>query len=247
MGESRQELLQWLNSLCQLNLTRVEQCGTGAPFCAIYDSIFLDLPMSRVKFNATADYAYLDNFKILSNAFRRHHIDRPIPVEMLVKCKMQDNLEFLQWTKRFWDQHYPGGDYDALARRKGQAVGSAPAPTSRASTTRRAPAVAATSGARTRTPLGGSGGAQTAALTQENNALKETVQGLERERDFYFSKLRDIELLVQGAMEAEPELEKDEGGLLKQIQTILYSTEEGFEIPAEAEDEEGELIEEETF
>lgn len=26
-------------------------------------------------------------------------------------------------------------------------------------------------------------------------------------------------------MEAEPELEKDEGGLLKQIQTILYSTE----------------------
>lgn len=65
-------------------------------------------------------------------------------------------------------------------------------------------------------------------MTQENNALKETVQGLERERDFYFSKLRDIELLVQGAMEAEPELEKDEGGLLKQIQTILYSTEVRF-------------------
>ncbi|KAG2166117.1 hypothetical protein D6C84_04885 [Aureobasidium pullulans] len=246
----RQELLQWMNSLCSLNLTRVEQCGTGAPFCAIYDSIFLDVPMARVKFNATADYAYLDNFKILSNTFRKHHIDRPIPVEMLVKCKMQDNLEFLQWTKRFWDQHYPGGDYDALARRKGQPGGPAPAPSARTSTaTRRAPAVAASSaGARTRTPLGSSGGgAQTAALTQENNALKETVQGLERERDFYFSKLRDIELLVQGAMEAEPELEKDEGGLLKQIQTILYSTEEGFEIPAEVDDEEGELIEEETF
>lgn len=25
----RQELLQWMNSLCSLNLTRVEQCGTG--------------------------------------------------------------------------------------------------------------------------------------------------------------------------------------------------------------------------
>lgn len=80
---------------------------------------------------------------------------------------------------------------------------------------------------RTRTPLSG-GGAASAALTAENNALKETVAGLERERDFYFSKLRDIELLVQGAMEAEPELEKDEGGLLKQIQTILYSTEVSF-------------------
>lgn len=71
----------------------------------------------------------------------------------------------------------------------------------------------------------GGGGAVNAALQQENNALKETVQGLERERDFYFSKLRDIELLVQGAIEAEPELDKDEGGILKQIQTILYSTE----------------------
>ena len=34
--------------------------------------------------------------------------------------------------------------------------------------------------------------------------LKETVTGLERERDFYFSKLRDIELLIQQAVEAPP-------------------------------------------
>ncbi|KAI8208468.1 Microtubule integrity protein mal3, partial [Colletotrichum sp. SAR 10_77] len=70
---------------------------------------------------------------------------------------------------------------------------------------------------------------------QENATLKETVVGLERERDFYFSKLRDIELLVQQAVEEDPELEKQEDGLVKQIQTILYSTEEGFEIPAEGE------------
>jgi RP/EB family microtubule-associated protein len=81
-----------------------------------------------------------------------------------------------------------------------------------------------------------------AALREENTQLKETVSGLERERDFYFSKLRDIELLIQQAMEADPELEKDEG-LLKQIQNILYSTEEGFEIPAEG----IEGAEEETF
>lgn len=29
MGESRQELLAWLNGLLQLNMTKVEQCGTG--------------------------------------------------------------------------------------------------------------------------------------------------------------------------------------------------------------------------
>jgi len=62
-------------------------------------------------------------------------------------------------------------------------------------------------------------------VIQENSQLKETIQGLERERDFYFSKLRDIELLLQQAVEADPELEKDEEGLIKHIQTILYSTE----------------------
>lgn len=40
-----------------------------------------------------------------------------------MKCKLQDNLEFTQWLKRYWDQTYPGGDYDALQRRKGGAGG----------------------------------------------------------------------------------------------------------------------------
>ncbi|KAF2183019.1 hypothetical protein K469DRAFT_710965 [Zopfia rhizophila CBS 207.26] len=244
MGESRQELIAWLNNLLQLNITKVEQCGTGAALCQVFDSIFYDVPMSRVKFNANTEYAYLQNFKILQNVFTKHQIDRPMPVEALVKCKMQDNLEFLQWTKRYWDQYFPGHDYDPVARRKGQGgLPATGAPVPRASTTsaaRRAPA-SNTAAPRTRTPLGG-GGAASAALREENNVLKETVQGLERERDFYFSKLRDIELLIQQSMEAEPELEKEDG-LLKQIQTILYSTEEGFEIPAEAEGE----VEEETF
>ncbi len=63
------------------------------------------------------------------------------------------------------------------------------------------------------------------ALAQENAGLKETVAGLERERDFYFSKLRDIELLIQQAVEVDPEIEKEEEGLVKNIQAILYSTE----------------------
>lgn len=29
MATYRQELLAWLNSLLQLNMTKVEQCGTG--------------------------------------------------------------------------------------------------------------------------------------------------------------------------------------------------------------------------
>jgi hypothetical protein len=40
MGESRTELLQWLNDLLQLNYTKIEQCGTGAAYCQILDSIY---------------------------------------------------------------------------------------------------------------------------------------------------------------------------------------------------------------
>ncbi|OAP59652.1 hypothetical protein AYL99_06950 [Fonsecaea erecta] len=236
MGESRQELLAWLNGLLQLNITKVEQCGTGAALCQLFDSIFLDIPMSRVKFNVNTEYAYIQNFKILQNCFTKHGIDRTVPVEQLVKCKMQDNLEFLQWSKRFWDQYFPGHEYDAVARRK-----SAPA----------APAAAATSATAPRTSTGSSttrktgttpvsrptprgpvaGGASSSALKAENESLKEAIAGLEKERDFYFSKLRDIELLLQTAVEQDPSLETDDNGLVKNIQNILYSTEEGFEIP----------------
>jgi len=29
---------------------------------------------------------------------------------------MQDNLEFAQWLKKFWDANAPGGEYDAQGR-----------------------------------------------------------------------------------------------------------------------------------
>ena len=154
---------------------------------------------------------------------------------------MQDNLEFLQWSKRYWDQYFPGGDYDAVARRRGSGAplpAAVPAARTSAGAARRG--TTPTTGPRVAKVGGGSG---SSAFAQENATLKETVQGLERERDFYFSKLRDIELLVQQACDEDPEIEKQEDGLIKHIQTILYSTEDGFEIPAEAEG----LDEQETF
>lgn len=170
------------------------------------------------------------------DAFTKHQIERPVPVESLVKCKMQDNLEFLQWSKRYWDQYYPGGDYDALARRKGAGGTPAAAAAAPVSSRTSGAGVGATSAARrgttpttstnsasrgARPPTGGA----SAAVLAENTQLKQTVEGLERERDFYFSKLRDIELLLQQAVEQDPEIEKVEDGLVKDIQAILYSTE----------------------
>ena len=165
------------------------------------------------------------------DVFTRHHVVKPIPVESLTKCRMQDNLEFLQWVKRYWDQHYPGGEYDAVGRRKasGAPGGAAPvaAPRAASSSSRRGvtPTTSASRAPRVAAAAGVGAGAATAALQQEIATQKEAIAGLEKERDFYFAKLRDIELLLQTAIEENPEIEKEEDTLVKHIQGILYSTE----------------------
>jgi len=244
---SRTDLLAWVNELLQLNYTKVEQCGTGAAYCQIFDSIYGDIPMTRVKMNAKHEYEFVANFKVLQNVFKAKKIDKPILIEKLVKCKMQDNLEFLQWMKRFWDSNYGGQGYDPVARRRG-------APTDTPAT------IAPLSGPRSTSGLGAAGrsGGKTpisghrAGSTQPNEAIQSLqtqlrdmsthMEGLEKERDFYFAKLRDIEILVQQQMET---LERagQEDYTLKEIQKILYSTEEGFEVPENAAPAE----EEETF
>jgi len=70
MGESRTELIQWLNDLLQINYSKIEQCGTGGAYCQIMDSIYGDVPMSRVKMNAKHEYEFLANYKVLQNVFK---------------------------------------------------------------------------------------------------------------------------------------------------------------------------------
>lgn len=66
--------------------------------------------------------------------------------------------------------------------------------------------------------------AMNAELQQENlrvitelNELKATLDGLEKERDFYFGKLRDIEVMCQ-------ETEAEQLPIIKRILDILYAT-----------------------
>jgi RP/EB family microtubule-associated protein len=237
MTASRTDLLAWLNDLLQINYTKVEQCGSGGAYCQILDSIYGDVPMIRVKMNAKHEYEYVANFKVMQNIFKAKKIDKPIPVEKLVKCKMQDNLEFLQWMKRFWDSNYGGHAYDPVARRKGAAMEPpatvAPIATSRSTTTGLG---AGMGGVRSggRTPISGrAGSAQPAIVEQLQHQVKELsthLEGLEKERDFYFEKLREIEILVQQQIEVLEGEGKDDV-TLRDIQKILYSTEDGFEVP----------------
>ncbi|CAO3675669.1 unnamed protein product [Rhizopus stolonifer] len=243
MGESRTELLGWLNELLNTRYTKVEQAGTGAAYCQIFDSIFSDVPVHKVKFEAKLEYEFVNNFKILQNTFKKHKVDKIVPVERLVKCKLQDNLEFMQWVKKYWDQNYPGGEYDSLARREKGAPSTATAKVSSAASSGR---VSAAGKKATKTPASArsvSRGGRPSAVDNQSASviidlnkqiaeLKLTVDGLEKERDFYFGKLREIEIEVQESLEGI-ELALAESGkteheaipVLQNVQNILYSTE----------------------
>ncbi|KAJ2794184.1 microtubule integrity protein mal3, partial [Coemansia helicoidea] len=61
-------------------------------------------------------------------------------------------------------------------------------------------------------------------LTRQVAEAKVMIETAEKERDFYFTKLREIEVFIQQSeFVAGSELE----GMAKHIQAILYSTEDG--------------------
>ncbi|XP_061553063.1 microtubule-associated protein RP/EB family member 3a isoform X2 [Phycodurus eques] len=238
---SRHDMLAWVNDSLHLTYTKIEQLCSGAAYCQFMDMLFPGcVLLKKVKFQAKLEHEYIHNFKVLQAAFKRMSVDKIIPVEKLVKGKFQDNFEFVQWFKKFFDANYDGKEYDPNVARQGQEVSPAPNPGPQ----RTSPTVPKnmptpqrvqhnTPALRKNSTLSRNGGsdAEITELNQQLMELKLTVDGLEKERDFYFSKLRDIELICQ-------EHESDDNPVLGRIIDILYATEEGFAPPEDEELEE---------
>lgn len=51
-----------------------------------------------------------------------------VPVDRLIKGRFQDNFEFLQWFKKFFDANYDGKEYDAMEARFGIPLGAGAIP-----------------------------------------------------------------------------------------------------------------------
>lgn len=75
-------------------------------------------------------------------------------------------------------------------------------------------------------------------LTAQIMDLKMSVEGLEKERDFYFGKLRDIEVMCQENEETNP--------LIHKILEVLYATEVSDE-PNVDENDDNDLDNTETY
>ncbi|XP_015140471.2 microtubule-associated protein RP/EB family member 3 isoform X2 [Gallus gallus] len=265
---SRHDMLAWVNDSLQLNYTKIEQLCSGAAYCQFMDMLFPGcVHLRKVKFQAKLEHEYIHNFKVLQAAFKKMGVDKIIAVERLVKGKFQDNFEFIQWFKKFFDANYDGKEYNPLLARQGQDVAPAPnpgdhsfnkpkkligtavpqrtSPTGPKNTQHPARLGNVPSGIlRKNSPATRNGGseadAQILELNQQLMDLKLTVDGLEKERDFYFSKLRDIELICQ-------EHENENSPIINGIVSVLYATEEGFAPPEDDELEEQQTEEQDEY
>ena len=225
-------------------------------------------------------------------AFTKNRVQRHVDVPKLIRAKYQDNLEFCQWLKAFFEHAAPPEreNYDPVAARnrgKGGKVAkrhfesTAKQHTSKLLPTDR-PRPKETSVGESRQGLSGSsrsrptaisnmkenknvnGGAKRVAtgrtapvtstkpitsnststrcakgssdvtrgneqaLKQKNEELERkvaelelTLTSMEKERDFYFGKLRDIEILVQSHEENDT---SDAVKLIKKVFKVLYAT-----------------------
>ncbi|KAK6058011.1 hypothetical protein COOONC_04423 [Cooperia oncophora] len=321
---SRHEMLMWVNDCLQSNFTKIEQLHTGAGYAQFTDFLFPgSIPLKKVKWNSILELDWLGNWKIVQTSWKTLGVEKVVPVDKLIKGKFQDNFEFLQWFKKFFDANYDGHEYNPIEARGGEPLpadppaGKAPAhgatrmqmptrtsvsaaksgPPSRNSSSytinsappRSRPATATNAAAHRQpapasakinnnvapkpAPAAAASRPATAAPSLDAMQLKQlkeevddltrqlgesdaVLNSLEKERDFYFNKLRQIELTRQlGESDAVlNSLEKERDfyfNKLRQIEVvcqdnesigtvevsrileILYETEEGFAAPDE--------------
>lgn len=262
----RAELLRWINSLTSLNYTKIEQTSNGVVACHAFDALFPgQVRMEKVNFTAKHQYEIVRNYKVLQGAFTRLKLKKQIDVERLMKGKYQDNLEFMQWVKAFFEAHASeeARQYDARARRDaimsktkapGGSEGTRPA---LAANRPRGLERTALQGSRVGGNVGvgrvagrGVGGvvrntdgmaskeelekAQEEKLRLEEDLVKQqeefgkleqVVADYQTEKDFYFNKLRNVEVIVQDLEDEFRDAEMGENfkKAVEQIKAVLYA------------------------
>jgi len=167
------------------------------------------VPLWKVDFNAGPEYELVQNYKVLQDCFNKLSIEKDIDVPKIIKGRPLDSLEFMQWFKGYFDKITHGNpipDYDPTGRRMECKTGDYRPRTGASKGKGGAAGVAAGASfngtSRVRSPL-------------KDEATKR-IEALAKEKEFYFQKLRDIELLCQTPGVADLPV-------MRKVEEILYA------------------------
>lgn len=213
---SRKEMLAWVNRTLLSEFKKIEELCTGAAYCQMMDILFPgSVPLKRVKYCTNLEHDFLNNLKIFQNTLVAMQVEKTVPIDRLIKGRFQDNFEFLQWFKKFFDANYDGKEYDPVGVRNHHPMAYGTPNTLRPSQRTNV------SGGHKNTGTGSSGigGLKTTfksadkkitpdakvseelmeqvqSLTQERDDLTLKMETAELERDYYYQKLTLIETLI---------------------------------------------------
>lgn len=288
LGVSKSALLEWINAYFDINYTKIEQCGNGAVYCMIFNALYPNIiNVSRIHRSPSSEFETLTNYKLLQHGFNKVRISRDVNVEKLMRCRLQDNLEFLQWLGKLWCEHNKdftfSGSTSRPASRRTSSIGVDRNPTSKPLGSRKSsnatpqqrsslatakatarstsyPAPPQHSNKENKSTAAGSNDFRVNAAIDNNGSnhrsedkrlltevsqLKQKLQTanealeevsnlkecLQIERNFYFGKLREIEVICQNISQTDNAEQISTLALIEDLKDIMYSTEEGFLLP----------------
>jgi len=194
----RKELTAWIQQNFDPSFQKVEELASGVVYCQILHSICPGaIPMNKLKAGAKTEVDYIHNFKLLQKGFATKKIDRHIDVGRLTKRSFQYNMEFLQFMKTYWDMHAPPAESKRALGSAGRGGGG-------------------------RGSMAPTVDPRVEQLELEVTDLKLHAENLERERDFYYEKLREVEILCQSH-------EAEQVPFLQEVLQILYKMDDSEE------------------
>jgi hypothetical protein len=77
----RGEILKWINQILKLDLTMIEQLGSGAVYCQLLDAVCPGIvPLHKINWRARTEYDFIQNLKVLQFVFDRVGMTKKLDV-----------------------------------------------------------------------------------------------------------------------------------------------------------------------
>ncbi|XP_054740257.1 microtubule-associated protein RP/EB family member 2 isoform X2 [Anastrepha obliqua] len=195
---SRHEILRWVNTTVNGEYKKIEDLCSGVAYCQMMEMMFPhSVGLKKIKVNAKLEHEFLHNLKLFQMAFARINYEKSVPIERLIKGRFQDNFEFLQWFKKFYDVHAAGKENVKVTIPQKQQMHPNKKPTKKVLSQEGSGMTPPTANSTQCSDHENGSPRSTQALKSTQSELVEQTAIVLNERNFYYKKLREVEKVLK--------------------------------------------------